>query len=192
LEWFFIFKRSGCPCSCEENYKTSVYHHIRDKTALLPLITGKLRLNIQINISTFEKKTMKKIFSVLILCLSILSFAQSQTPFTGKRDFNIETGEQGSGAPSYYLEVKSNGDVHFGSVQVDPESGKEKKEVINAGKYNPKVMKVHFKTYHETLYVKFDKKNIYLTDANGNIKKSDDCCPETGEKNCNCKSILYQ
>ncbi len=75
-----------------------------------------------------------------------------------KRDFNIETGEQGSGAPSYYLEVKSNGDVHFGSVQVDPESGKEKKEVINAGKYNPKVMKVHFKTYHETLYVKFDKK----------------------------------
>lgn len=32
-------------------------------------------------------------------------------------------------------------------------------------------MKVHFKTYNETFYVKFDKKNIYLTDAQGNIKK---------------------
>jgi hypothetical protein len=135
---------------------------------------------------------MKKIFSLLILCLSILSFAQSQIPFTGKRDFNIETGEQGSGAPSYYLDVKSTGEVYFGSVQVDPESGKEKKEVINAGKYNPKVMRVHFKNYNETFYVKFDKKDIYLTDEKGNIKKSDDCCPEMTEKNCACKSILYK
>ncbi len=135
---------------------------------------------------------MKKIFSLLILCISILSFAQSQAPFTGKRDFNIETGEEGSGTPAYYLDVKKNGDVQFGFIQVDPETGKETKEVINAGKYNPKVMKVHFKTYNETFYIKFDKKDIYLTDAKGNIKKSDGCCPEMNQKNCDCKSILYQ
>ncbi|UEQ75574.1 hypothetical protein [Chryseobacterium arthrosphaerae] len=135
---------------------------------------------------------MKKIFSLLILCISILSFAQSQAPFTGKRDFTIETGEEGSGAPAYYLDVKKNGDVQFGFIQVDPETGKEKKEVINAGKYNPKVMKVHFKTYNETFYVKFDKKDIYLTDAQGNIKKTDGCCPDMNQKNCDCKSILYQ
>ncbi len=135
---------------------------------------------------------MKKIFCLVILCISILSFAQSTAPFTGTRDFNIEDGEGGSGTPSYYLDVKKNGDVHFGFVQIDPESGKEKKEVINAGKYNPKVMKVHFTTYNETFYVKFDKKNIYLTDAAGNIKKSNGCCSEVTGKNCDCMSTLYQ
>lgn len=137
---------------------------------------------------------MKKIFSVFILCIGVLSFAQSKAPFTGKRDFNIEDGEGGSGAPSYYLDVKKNGDVYFGFIQVNPESGKEITEKVNAGKYNPKVMKVHFKTYNETFYVKFDKDRIYLTDARGNIKKSEGCCQEaaSAEPTCNCEGELYQ
>lgn len=136
---------------------------------------------------------MKKIFSLIILCISILSFAQSKAPFTGKRDFNIEDGEGGSGAPSYYLDVKKNGDVYFGFIQVNPEDGKEIKEEINAGKYNPKVMKVHFKKYNQTFYVQFNQKKIYLTDAQGKIKKSDGCCPESemAEMNCDCEGLLY-
>lgn len=136
---------------------------------------------------------MKKIFSVLILCISILSFAQTKAPFTGKRDFNIEQGASGSGTPAYYLDVKNNGDVHFGFVQINQADGTETKEEINAGKYNPTVMKVHF-TYNETFYVKFDQEKIYLTDEKGKIMKSDDCCPvsEMAELNCNCEGTLYQ
>lgn len=137
---------------------------------------------------------MKKIITLFILFISMLSFAQSKAPFTGKRDFNIENGASGSGTPAYYLVVKNNGDVHFGFVQINQADGTETKEEINAGKYNPKVMKVHFKTYNETFYVKFDKEKIYLTDEKGKIKKSDDCCPvsEMAEMNCDCGSTLYQ
>ncbi|KQT22893.1 hypothetical protein ASG22_14170 [Chryseobacterium sp. Leaf405] len=137
---------------------------------------------------------MKKVISLFILCISILSFAQSKAPFTGKRSFNIEDGASGSGTPSYYLNAKSNGDIYFGFVQINQADGKETKEEINAGKYNPNVMKVHFKTYNETFYVKFNKEKIYLTDEKGKIKKSDDCCPvsELAEINCDCGSKLYK
>jgi len=137
---------------------------------------------------------MKNIFTTFILFFGVISFAQTAIPFTGKRDFNIEQGASGSGTPAYYLDVKKNGNVHFGFLQINQADGKETKEEINAGKYNPKVMKVHFKTYNETFYVKFDKEKIYLTDEAGNIKKTDDCCPvsEMAELNCNCESILYK
>jgi hypothetical protein len=137
---------------------------------------------------------MKKIFTLFILCVCMLSFAQSKAPFTGKRSFNIEQGASGSGTPSYYLNVKNNNDVHFGFIQINQADGTETKEEINAGKYNPNVMKIHFKTYNETFYVKFDKEKIYLTDEKGKIKKSDDCCPvsEMAELNCSCESILYK
>lgn len=137
---------------------------------------------------------MKKVFSLLLLCISMLSFAQSKAPFTGKRSFNIEQGVSGTGTPSYYLETKNNGDVYFGFVQVNQADGTETKEKINAGKYNPNVMKVHFKTYNETFYVKFDKEKIYLTDEKGKIKRSHDCClvSEIAALNCECGSTLYQ
>jgi hypothetical protein len=137
---------------------------------------------------------MKRIFSIFILFVSITFFAQSKLPFTEKRDFNIEQGASGSGTPAYYLDVKANGDVYFGFVQINQASGEETKEEVNAGKYNSKVMKVYFKTYNETFYVKFDKEQIYLTDENGNVKKSEDCCPisEIDKGSCNCESTLYQ
>lgn len=137
---------------------------------------------------------MKKVISLFLLCISMLSFTQSKSPFTGKRSFNIEDGASGSGTPAYYLETKSNGDVHFGFVQINQADGTKTKEEINAGKYNPKVMKVHFKTYNETFYVKFNKEKIYLTDDKGKIKRSDDCCSvsEMAAQNCECGSALYQ
>lgn len=137
---------------------------------------------------------MKKIFSFLILCISLLSFAQSKAPFTGKRTFNIIEGYSGTGTPAYYLEVKKNDDVYFGFVQVNQASREETSEEINAGKYNPKVMKVYFKTYNETFYVKFDKEKIYLTDEKGNIQKSEDCCSvsEMDKGDCTCESAFYQ
>jgi len=137
---------------------------------------------------------MKKVFSLFILCISILSFAQATAPFTGKRDFNILEGYSGTGTPAYYVDVKKNGDVYFGFVQVNQASGEETKEEINAGKYNPKVMKVHFKTYNETFFVKFDKEKIYMTDEKGTIQKSEDCCSvsETESGNCICDSAFYQ
>lgn len=137
---------------------------------------------------------MRTIITSLLICFSLALFSQTKAPFTGKRGFNIEDGTNGSGTPAYYLDVKKNGKVHFGFLQINQADGKETKEEINAGKYNPKVMKVHFKTYNETFYVKFDKEKIYLTDENGNIKKSDGCCPvsEMAEMNCNCESILYK
>ncbi|MCX8532127.1 hypothetical protein [Chryseobacterium luquanense] len=137
---------------------------------------------------------MRTIFTTLLICFSTVLFSQAKTPFTGKRHFNIEQGASGSGTPTYYLDIKRNGNVHFGFLQINQADGKETKEEINAGKYNPKVMKVHFKTYNETFYVKFDKEKIYLTDKNGEIKKSDDCCPisEMAEINCSCHSPLYQ
>ncbi|MEI3788223.1 MULTISPECIES: hypothetical protein [unclassified Chryseobacterium] len=138
---------------------------------------------------------MKKILSLVILCISILSFAQTKAPFVGYRSFNIIEGFSGSGTPSYYLDVKKNGDVYFGFVQVNQADSTETTEEVNAGKYNPKVMKVDFKTYGENFYVKFDKDNIYLTDKKGNIKKSEDCCSsmESGTQDiCSCESKLYK
>ncbi|WP_223558231.1 hypothetical protein [Chryseobacterium lathyri] len=138
---------------------------------------------------------MKKILSLVILCISILSFAQTKAPFVGYRSFNIIEGFSGSGTPSYYLDVKKNGDVYFGFVQVNQADSTETTEEVNAGKYNPKVMKVDFKTYGENFYVKFDKDNIYLTDKEGNIKKSEDCCSsmESGTQDiCSCESKLYK
>ncbi|WP_292009966.1 hypothetical protein [Chryseobacterium sp.] len=138
---------------------------------------------------------MKKLIYLLVLLLNIFSYAQSnkEIPFTGKRDFNIEEGASGSGTPAYYLDVKKNGDVHFGFIQINQASRTETTEEINAGKYNPKVMRVHFKTYNETFYVKFDKQKIYLTDKNGNIKRSEGCCSvmETDASSCACESLLY-
>lgn len=137
---------------------------------------------------------MKKVFSLFILCISILSFAQSTAPFIGKRDFNILEGYSGTGTPAYYVDVKKNGDVYFGFVQLNQANGEETKEEINAGKYNPKVMKVHFKTYNETFFVKFDKEKIYITDEKGTIQKSEDCCSvsETESGSCICDSAFYQ
>lgn len=137
---------------------------------------------------------MKKAFSLFILCVSILSFAQSKAPFIGKRDFNIIEGYSGTGTPAYYLDVKKNDDVYFGFVQINQANGEETKEEINAGKYNSKVMKVYFKSLNETYFVKFDKEKIYLTDEKGNIQKSEDCCSvsETESGSCPCDSALYQ
>lgn len=137
---------------------------------------------------------MKKILSLFVLCISIFSFAQSKIPFTGKRSFDIIKGFSGTGTPAYYLDVKKNGDVYFGLVQVNQADRTETKEKMNAGKYNPKVMKVHFNTFEETFYVKFDKDKIYLTDKEGNITSSEDCCSsmqgQEGNK-CICESAFY-
>ncbi len=137
---------------------------------------------------------MKKLFGLLMLCLSILSFAQVKTPFTGKRSFNILEGFGGSGTPAYYVDVKKNGDVHFGYVQVNQADGTETSEDINVGKYHTGVMKVHFKKYNEKWNFKFNKEKIYFTDEKGNIMKSEDCCSvaETESSNCECEGELFQ
>lgn len=137
---------------------------------------------------------MKNLLFLFFFLFSLLSLAQSKVPFFGKRDFNIENGANGSGTPGYYIDIKDNGDVYFGFIQINQADGTETKEEINAGKYDPKVMKVYFKIYNETFYVKFDKERIYLTDENGKVKRSDDCCPvsEMEKTNCECSGILYQ
>lgn len=171
-------------------FKNSFLHY-----SLKPPITGFLRFNFCLNSFTFEKKYMKNIFSLVILCISVLSFAQTKAPFTGYRSFDIVQGFSGSGTPHYYLDVKKNGDVHFGFVQVNQADGTETTEEMNAGKYNPKVMKVVFKKYKENFFVKFDKDHIYLTDKDGNIQKSEDCCSsmESATQDiCTCESELYK
>lgn len=138
---------------------------------------------------------MKKIFSLVILCISVLSFAQTKAPFAGHRSFNIMEGFSGTGTPSYYLDLKKNGDVYFGFVQVNQADGTETSEEVNAGKYNSKVMKVAFKKNGENFYVKFDRDNIYLTDKDGNIRKSEDCCSameSAANDTCTCESKLYK
>lgn len=137
---------------------------------------------------------MKKILYLLILCISTLSFAQTKAPFTGKRSFNILEGFSGSGTPAYYVDVKKNGDVHFGYVQVNQADGTETSEDINVGKYHTGVMKVHFKKYNEKWNFKFNKDKIYFTDDAGKIMKSEDCCSvqETESSNCECEGILYK
>ncbi len=140
---------------------------------------------------------MKKIFSLLILCISIFTLAQQvKLPFTGYRSFDIMKGYSGTGTPHYYMDVKKNGDVYFGYVQVNQADGKETKEEVNAGKYAPnKVMKVVFKEYDEILMVKFDKDKIYLTDERGNILHLEDCCSSSERINkntCKCESELYK
>ncbi|PWN64806.1 hypothetical protein [Chryseobacterium oncorhynchi] len=139
---------------------------------------------------------MKKIFSLVILCISMFALAQIKTPFTGHRSFDILKGYSGTGTPHYYLDVKKNGDVHFGYVQVNQASGKETKEEINAGKYAPnKVMKVVFKKFNETFFVKLDKDKIYLTDEKGNIQNLEGCCSSSesiDKETCTCESELYQ
>ncbi|MFC3160456.1 hypothetical protein SAMN05443633_102223 [Chryseobacterium arachidis] len=139
---------------------------------------------------------MKKLFCVFVLCISLLSFAQSKVPFVGKRFYDIVEGFSGSGTPAYYVDIKKNGDVHFGYVQVNQADGTETAEEINVGKYNPKMMTVHFKKFNETFNLKLEKDKIYLTDKNGNIQKTSDCCsvaestdPDT---KCSCESGLYE
>lgn len=139
---------------------------------------------------------MKKIFSLVILCISVFTLAQIKTPFTGHRSFDILKGYSGTGTPHYYLDVKKNGDVHFGYVQVNQADGKETKEEINAGKYVPnKVMKVVFKKFNETFFLKLDKNKIYLTDEKGNIQNLEGCCSSSesiDKDTCTCESDLYQ
>lgn len=139
---------------------------------------------------------MKKIFSLVILCISIFSFAQEKAPFIGHRSFDIMKGYSGTGTPHYYLDIKKNGDVHFGYVQVNQADGTETEEEINAGKYAPnKVMKVQFKKFNETFFVKFDKNKIYLTDKDGNIANLEGCCSSSesiDKETCTCESGLYE
>jgi hypothetical protein len=140
---------------------------------------------------------MKKFFSVMILCISIFTWAQqTELPFIGYRAFDILKGYSGTGTPHYYLDLKSNGDVHFGYVQVNQASGEETTEEINVGKYAPnKVMKVVFKKYEETFFVKFDKDKIYLTDEKGNVKNLDGCCSSTesiSKETCTCESEFFK
>ena len=140
---------------------------------------------------------MKKIFSLMILCISMFTFAQqAKLPFKGHCSFDIMEGYSGTGTPHYYLDVKKNGDVFFGYVQVNQANQKETKEEINAGKYAPnKAMKVHFKKGEETFFVKFDKNKIFMTDEKGNVLNLEGCCSakESMDKDtCNCESELYQ
>lgn len=139
---------------------------------------------------------MKKFFSLIILCISIFSLAQVKVPFVGHRSFDILEGYSGTGTPHYYLDVKKNGDVHFGYVQVNQANGKETKEEVNAGKYAAnKVMKVEFKKYKETFLLKFDKDKIYLTDEKGNTRTLEGCCSareSIDNETCNCESELYE
>jgi hypothetical protein len=140
---------------------------------------------------------MKKIFSLMILCISIFTLAQQvKVPFTGHRSFDIMKGYSGTGTPHYYLDIKANGDVHFGYVQVNQADGEKTEEEVNAGKYAPnKVMKVVFKKYEETFLVKFDKDKIYLTDERGNILHLDGCCSSResiDKETCKCESELYK
>ncbi len=132
----------------------------------------------------------------MILCISIFTLAQTKLPFTGHRSFDILKGYSGTGTPQYYLDVKKTGDVYFGYVQVNQANGKETKEEINAGKYAPnKVMKVVFKKYKETFFVKFGKDKIYITDEKGNIQNLEGCCSakdSIDKDTCNCESELYQ
>ncbi|MEG0925828.1 hypothetical protein [Chryseobacterium sp.] len=139
---------------------------------------------------------MKKIFSLVILCISMFALAQIKTPFNGHRSFDILKGYSGTGTPHYYLDLKKNGDVHFGYVQVNQANGKETKEEINAGKYAPnKVMKVVFKKFNETFFVKLNNNKIYLTDEKGNIQNLEGCCSSSesiDKETCTCESELYQ
>lgn len=139
---------------------------------------------------------MKKIFSLVVLCISIFTLAQVKVPFTGHRSFDILEGYSGTGTPQYYLDVKKNGDVLFGYVQVNQANGKETTEEINAGKYAPnKVMKIQFKKYDETFFVKFDKNKIYLTDEKGNIQNLEGCCSareSIDKETCSCESEFYE
>jgi hypothetical protein len=139
---------------------------------------------------------MKKIFCLIIFCISIFSLAQVKVPFVGHRSFDIMKGYSGTGTPHYYLDIKKNGDVHFGYVQVNQANGKETKEEINAGKYAPnKVMKVVFKKFEETFLVKFDKNKIYLTDQKGNVQNLEGCCSSSesiDKETCACESELYK
>lgn len=138
---------------------------------------------------------MKKIVCLLLLWISILSFAQTKAPFAGKRTFDIVEGFSGSGTPHYYVDVKKNGDVYFGFIQVNQADRTETTEKMNAGQYNPKVMNVRFKKMNENFFVKFDKDNIYLTDKEGNIQKSEDCCSSfesSTQDICTCESKLYK
>jgi hypothetical protein len=139
---------------------------------------------------------MKKIFCLIIFCISIFSLAQVKVPFVGHRSFDIMKGYSGTGTPQYYLDIKKNGDVHFGYVQVNQANGKETKEEINAGKYAPnKVMKVVFKKFEETFLVKFDKNKIYLTDQKGNVQNLEGCCSSSesiDKETCACESELYK
>lgn len=132
----------------------------------------------------------------MILCISILSFAQVKVPFMGHRSFDIMQGYSGTGTPHYYLDVKKNGDVFFGYVQVNQANGKETTEEINAGKYEAnKVMKVHFKKFNETFFVKFDKNKIFMTDEKGNIQNLEGCCSSSesmDKETCTCESELYE
>lgn len=139
---------------------------------------------------------MKKFLSLIILCVSIFALAQQKLPFTGYRSFDILKGYSGTGTPHYYLNVKKNGDVYFGYVQVNQANGKETKEEVNAGKYaSNKIMKVQFKKYKETFFVKFDKDKIFLTDEKGNIQNLDGCCSakdSIDKDTCTCESELYK
>ncbi len=126
----------------------------------------------------------------------MFALAQIKTPFNGHRSFDILKGYSGTGTPHYYLDLKKNGDVHFGYVQVNQANGKETKEEINAGKYAPnKVMKVVFKKFNETFFVKLNNNKIYLTDEKGNIQNLEGCCSSSesiDKETCPCESELYQ
>lgn len=139
---------------------------------------------------------MKKIFSLMILCISIFTLAQTKLPFTGHRSFDLLKGYSGTGTPHYYLNIQKNGNVLFGYVQVNQANGKETNEEINAGQYAPnKVMKVQFKNYKETFFVKFGKDKIYLTDEKGNILNLEGCCSareSIDKETCICESELYE
>lgn len=118
-----------------------------------------------------------------------MSFTLLKVSCFGKRDFNIQQSESSSGTPAYYINVKKNANVYFGFVQINRSDDKETGEEINTGKYNPKEMKGHFKTYNETL----DKRKIYLTDKKGSIRKTEDCGSvfEMGNGSYTSESILY-
>lgn len=139
---------------------------------------------------------MKKIFSLMILCISIFTLAQTKLPFTGHRSFDLLKGYSGTGTPHYYLNIQKNGNVLFGYVQVNQANGKETNEEINAGQYAPnKVMKVQFKNYKETFFVKFGTDKIYLTDEKGNILTLEGCCSareSIDKETCTCESELYE
>lgn len=123
----------------------------------------------------------------------ILDSSQSDKPallpFIGKKWYEIYPLFSGTGTDKHYINILSNGDVFFGTVQVNQASQEEHQEDRFIGKFK-KIMKFKNK------YYQIQSNQIFLVSKRGKIITDSNCCSKIEEydknQKCSCESILYK
>jgi len=158
----------------------------KNKAWILSLvIMGILVIAILYFTNTFNSTTSSSTFDSTI----IQNENSISLPFVGKRWYEFYPLFSGTGTDQHYIRIEPNGDVYFGTFQVDQGSKEEHQNEHYVGKFKTIIR-------FDDKYYTIHKEEISIIDKDGEVTYDLNCCQESNEYNrnqkCPCESTLSE